>query len=170
MSMSNCPTGPIARFTSRAMLLAALVVAAPTMAVAQGGPGKPASEQQAGKVTLELPVVYATSAHSNVDPRLSDVARYLKNLRYTGYELLGTQKAQLSPKGGQTFSIAGNRKVKVQLLSREAKRVRVRVRIIGAKGANLLDTTLWVNRNGTFIVAGPKHKDGILVLPLTARY
>jgi hypothetical protein len=170
VSMSNRPTGRIARFATRAMLFGALIAAAPTMAVAQGGGAKPASEQQAGKVTLELPVVYATSAHSNVDPRLSDIARYLKNLRYTGYELLGTQRAQLSPKGGQTFSIAGNRKVKVQLLSREAKRVRVRVRIIGGKGANLLDTTLWVNRNGTFIVAGPKHKDGILVLPLTARY
>lgn len=170
MTTSIRPTGRFSRFAARALVLGSLVLAAPTLAVAQGGPAAPATEQPAGKVTLELPVVYATSAHDNVDPRLSDIARYLKNLRYTGYELLGTQTAQLSPKGGQTFSIAGNRKVKVQLLSREAKRVRVRVRIIGAKGANLLDTTLWVNRNGTFIVAGPKHKDGILVLPLTARY
>ena len=59
----------------------------------------------------ELPVVYATSSHSRVDPKLNDIARYLKNLRYTGYELVGTQRAQLAPKGGQTFTIAGNRKV-----------------------------------------------------------
>ena len=38
------------------------------------------------------------------------------------------------------------------------------------QGGKLLDTTLSVNRNGTFIVAGPKHKDGVLVLPLTAKY
>lgn len=170
MTKSHRKTGGVSRFATRVALLGALALGAPTATFAQGGAKKPAAEQQAGKVTLELPVVYATSSHSRVDPKLNDIARYLKNLRYTGYELVGTQKAQLAPKGGQTFTIAGNRKVKVQLLQKEAKRVRVRVRIIGGKGANLLDTTLWVNRNGTFIVAGPKYKDGILVLPLTARY
>lgn len=168
--MAIFPSGRGGRLAARAAFAAALYLGAPMLGTAQAGPRAAGAEQPAGKITLELPVVYATSAHQRVDPRLSDIARYLKNLRYTGYELLGTQKAQLAPKGAQTFSLAGNRKVKVQLLAREAKRVRVRVRIIGAKGANLLDTTLWVNRNGTFIVAGPKHKDGILVLPLTARY
>ena len=158
------------RLVVQLAVLIALALGVPSIADAQGRGGGTEAAQQSGKVTLELPVVHATSAHSRVDPKLKDVARYLKNLRYTGYELLGTQRAQLSSRGSQTFSIVGNRKVKVELLQREAKRVRVRVRITGAKGANLLDTTLWVNRNGTFIVAGPKHKEGILVLPLTARY
>jgi len=163
-------TRNLSHAAARLALLLAVVLAASPAVLAQGRAGGDKAGQQAARVTLELPVVHATSAHSRVDPRLKDVARYLKNLRYTGYELLGTQRAQLSNKGSQTFAIVGNRKVKVELLQREAERVRVRVRITGAKGANLLDTTLWVNRNGTFIVAGPRHKDGILVLPLTARY
>ena len=158
----------LSRGAARLSFLLAMGLAAPPAVFAQGRAGAAEASEKAGKVTLELPVVHATSAHSRVDPRLQDVARYLKNLRYTGYELLGTQRAQLARNGSQTFAIVGNRKVKVELLQREAERVRVR--ITGAKGANLLDTTLWVNRNGTFIVAGPRHKDGILVLPLTARY
>ena len=46
----------------------------------------------------------------------------------------------------------------------------MRVEITDKKGSKLLDTTVTVNRNGTFIVAGPRYRDGILVLPLTARY
>ena len=57
----------------------------------------------------------------------------------------------------------------IELLSKEDSKARMRV--VMARGAEkLLDTTLSVNRNGTFIVAGPKYQGGILVLPLTARY
>ena len=124
-----------------AMLLLVLALWSP-LSTAGPRPQAGANAAQSNKVSLELPVVYATSSHSRIDSKLSDVARYLKNLRFTGYELVSTQTAQLAVNGGQTFMIAGNRKVKVQLLTREAKRVRVRVRILGAKGANLLDTTL----------------------------
>jgi hypothetical protein len=34
----------------------------------------------------------------------------------------------------------------------------------------ILDTTVSIHRNKSFMVAGPKHEDGVLVLPLTARY
>ena len=144
-----------------------LGMAAPRDALAADPPQQ---EAATGKATLTMPVVYATESHSNVDPRLESVARYLKHLRYTGFELLDTQRVQLSPNGRQSFNIEGGRKVTLELLSRDDKRARVRVEIDAGKGTKLMDTTLWVNRNGTFIVAGPRHKDGILVLPLTARY
>ena len=124
---------------------------------------------RAGKVNVQILVVHATSAHSNVDPRLADLTRYLQNLRYSGYELLATQTAQLAQNGSQSFNIEGGRKMTVTMLDHDDQRARMRVQIIG-NGNTLLDTTLSVNRNGTFIVAGPKYKDGILVLPLTARY
>jgi hypothetical protein len=130
----------------------------------------PPAAQAKGKVDLQVHVIHATEAHSNVDPRLEQLQRYLRHLRYTGYELLETKKVPLTGRGGQTFSIAGDRKVSVELLSKDAEKARLRVKIIGRKGQKLLDTTLSVPRNGTFIVAGPKYKGGILVLPLTARY
>ncbi len=156
-----------------AMLFVAAAVAAIGVAAPPGAPaGDSAVQKDAklGRVTLEMPVVKATTEHSNVDPRLEDIARQLSNLRFTGYELLTTEKAQLAPKGSETFTVVGQRKVRLELLQRDQQRARVRVQIKGAKGKSLLDTTVWVNRNGTFIVAGPKLRDGILVLPLTARY
>lgn len=123
----------------------------------------------AGKVNVQIMVVFATSSQSGVDPRLGSLTRYLSNLKYSGYQLLDSQQATLSANGSQSFQIEGGRKVSVTLLSRDDQKARMRVEITQGSG-KLLDTTLSVNRNGTFIVAGPRHKDGILVLPLTARY
>lgn len=125
---------------------------------------------RAQKVTVGMMVVHATDAHSDVDSRLRNLTRYLSHMRFTGYELLGTHQAALAPGGSQSFSIQGNREMTITLLSKDDKQVRLRVQITAGRGSKLVDTTLSINRNGTFIVAGPKYRDGILVLPLTARY
>ena len=122
------------------------------------------------KVTVGMMVVHATDQHSNIDQRLGSLTRYLSHMRFTGYELLETRSVQLGANGSETFTIQGGREVTITLLSRDEKRVRMRVQIQAGRGGKLLDTTLSVNRNGTFIVAGPKYNQGILVLPLTASY
>jgi hypothetical protein len=128
------------------------------------------SAPRANKVTVGMMVVHATDTHSNVDQRLGSLTRYLSHMRFTGYDLLETRSVQLGPDGSETFTIQGGREVTITLLSRDDNRVRMRVQILAGKGGKLLDTTLSVNRNGTFIVAGPKYNQGILVLPLTASY
>ncbi|MFT4977196.1 MAG: hypothetical protein ACI8S6_003101 [Myxococcota bacterium] len=122
------------------------------------------------KVTVGMMVVHATDAHSNVDERLGNLTRYLSHMRFTGYELLATHEAQLIPGDSETFSIEGNREMTITLLSKDAQQVRLRVQITSGRGGKLIDTTLSIARNGTFIVAGPKYRDGILVLPLKALY
>ena len=128
------------------------------------------SAPRANKVTVGMMVVHATDRHSTVDEGLDSLTRYLSHMRFTGYELLETRSVQLGQDGSETFTIQGGREVTITLLSRDEKRVRMRVQILAGKGGKLLDTTLSVNRNGTFIVAGPKYDQGILVLPLTASY
>lgn len=156
------------------MLAAALLtlgLGAPSESFAQGRRPAPAAREAPvrAKVDMEIRVVYATSAHSKVDSRLSSLTRYLSHLRFTGYELLDTQKAQVSLGGKANFTVQGGRKVTVTLLGRDESRARVRVQV-SSDSKQLLDTTMSVNRDGTVIVAGPKYQDGILVLPLTARY
>ncbi|RME28000.1 MAG: hypothetical protein D6798_03395 [Deltaproteobacteria bacterium] len=161
------------RFSALLAGLVALCTALPAPALAQGKPPPPkppVSQPVKAKVDMQIRVVYATSSHSRVDPQLSSLTRYLSHLRFTGYELLDTQRAQTALGGKAQFSVVGGRKVTVTLLGRDERKARVRVQVSGARGKQLLDTTMSVNRNGTVIVAGPKYQDGILVLPLTARY
>lgn len=154
-----------------ALLLSLCVLLAagtPLPALAQQRGGQ--ASAPAAKVTLTMPVVYATEAHKRVDPKLKSVVKSLQNLRYTGFELLDTHRVSLAAGGKDNLSVPGNRRLTVRVLSKDAKRVQLRVQLVGAKGRKLLDTTVKVNRNGTFIVALARYKDGILVLPLTARY
>jgi hypothetical protein len=152
------------------LLLAALLALAPSSGLAADRPGDRFVEQSKGdKVELRVMVVHATSTGSKVDSRLQNLTKYLSHLKYTSYELLQTHTAELGASGKQSFAIEGGFKVTIELLAKE--QTKARMRVVMARGAEkLLDTTLSVNRNGTFIVAGPKYKGGILVLPLTARY
>ncbi len=154
-------------------LLAAFVLGFPLGdAAAQARPRPvPASPAAAlpDELTVNLLVVAATDSKEGVDPRLRSLSRHLNFLRYKGYVLLDTHVAELGPKSDTTFEIVGGRKVNVALLKHTAERAQFRIQIYSQNG-KLLDTTLSVNRNGTFIVAGPRHEDGILILPLQARY
>jgi hypothetical protein len=118
---------------------------------------------------MELMVVHATDSRPGVDPRLASLASSFRYFKYQGYWLLSTQRSPVGVGDGATFSVEGDRRVKVTLVSVDEERARVRVEMSNRDG-KLLDTTVSINRNGTFIVAGPKYQDGILMLPLRASY
>ena len=124
---------------------------------------------QAGRVAVRLMVVAATDSHDRTDPSLRPLLKHLQFLRYRGYELLDTHRAELGLDARTSFPIQGDRKVALTLIRKTPERAQFRVQV-HRKGGKLLDTTLTVNRNGTFIVAGPRYRDGILILPLTVKY
>ncbi len=160
-------------------LLAASALALSPSALAQSGPqgGGPAArppaqapaQSRAARVAITMLVVHATDSERGIDPRLESLAGSFRYFKYAGYRLLSTQKADVAEGGDASFSIEGGRTVQVTLISKDDARARVRVQITNAEG-KLLDTTVSINRGGTFIVAGPKYKDGILMLPLRASY
>ncbi len=148
------------------VLLSAAVVSGD--ALAQGRRGGPPSRTP-GRVQVTLLEVAATDSHTGVDPRLAPLSTHLTFLRYKGYDLLDTHRFDLGTGGEKDLTITGGRHVQIALLDRSTDRAQFRIQITSQRG-KLLDTTLSVNRNGTFIVAGPKHNDGILILPLQVRY
>lgn len=153
-----------------AMLSGMVMLAAPTDAMAQARPTpvKHTSVPAAGKVGMQLKVVHANNS-GKVDPQLRSVVDNFKFTRYNGFHLLNTHDAKLGPGQGATFAVAGGRKVKVTLVSRDARAAKVRVVMTNAKG-KILDTTVSIHRNRAFFIAGPDYNGGKLVLPLTVRY
>lgn len=158
----------------RTFLLAALVAFAavvPAPAFAGGdkhgsGERRPASSR--ARITVN--VVHGTDDESGMDPKLSSsLASQLRNFRYKGYRLLDSQSAELAPGSDATFSIEGGRTLTVTLVDKDADHARVRVEMTGKKGT-ILDTTVKVGRDSTFIVGGPQFKGGTLYLPLKVSY
>lgn len=164
----------------RLILLAAMILAfsvglafgqtrpAPAPAAPAASPGSPKAAP-VGRVDIHISVVHATDSESGIDPRLSALSSSFRYFKYKGYRLLSTQAADVSVGEDHSFPIEGNRRLKVTLISRDDTRARVRVEMTSDDG-KLLDTTVSINRGGTFIVAGPRFKDGILMLPVRADY
>ena len=150
-----------------AMLLLSGAAFTPVDAFAGGGSSETRPSSSKAKITVT--VVHATDSETGVDPRLDALASQFRYFKYKGYRVLSTQSADLSAGGDHTFTIEGERKMTVTLVEKNDTSARVRVEIDGKKG-KLIDTTVKINRDGTFIVAGPAYKDGILVLPLKASY
>ena len=172
-------TGYIMRRLSRQIqqwvLLMGVLCTAPT-AFGQAVPANTLQRQAvrlaqnvSGKVDIEVMVVHASNAHNRVDPSLQPVMQHLRFTNFKGFKMLSKEAKGINPSQDHTYSVAGGRRLKIKLLERDAKRAKIRIEMFNAKN-KILDTTVSIHRNKSFMVAGPKHEGGVLVLPLTARY
>ncbi len=132
-------------------------------------PSAQAADALPNKVQLSVLVVHATDSESGVDPRLASLASSFRYFKYKGYRLLSEQRSDLAVNGAATYPVEGGRKLKVTLLSMDDARAKLHVEMSNEQG-KVLDTTVNINRDGTFIISGPRYKDGILMLPLRASY
>ena len=141
------------------------LLAFPSTGWAQGRTGQEAS----ASVKLRMWTVHATNAHGKTDEKLKRIAKHLRRLKYSGFRYVDAQGGTVRRDGKIQMPIPGGRSVQLTLLSKTEEKARVRVRIKGKKKV-ILDTTVSIRRNGFFMVAGPKHEGGVLVLPIFARY
>ncbi len=126
-------------------------------------------DHRVGDVEIRVWSVLAVKAGATMAAGLQPIAKHLEALDYGSFTLLRKDAINIPSKGTRRIETAGDKAVRVTVLDRNAERARVRIQI-ASNGQTVLDTTVAVRRNGFFIVAGPKHEDGILVLPIFARY
>lgn len=158
----------ITRIVKPILLGAALALGTTSVAFAQPAKPKPAAAVSQS-VTVKVQVVHATNAHSDVDGSLRALERQLRFLNFTGFRSLDTRSESLSTGERTSVSVAGGREMKITLIEVDDTAAKLRVQLYKGS-AKTVDTTVSVHRNRSFIVAGPKHDDGVLVFPLTASY
>ena len=122
-------------------------------------------------LNVEVMVIHATTEHTKKDESIKHLLKYFANYKYTGYKLLKEHKSELNDKQDQSFTLPGELKMKVSILSHNDKQAKVLVKITDVKGThNYLDSTITVPRNNNFMVAGPKYDGGIWIIPLSVKY
>ena len=153
-----------------AVLVAAVVL--PGLAFAQGRPSEPlpAAAPAVGPVSVDVLCVRATKSNDRVDPELKLILKHLTLTGYTGFDVISHNTDALGVGEEANFPIEGGRRLKVQLIDRDETAARMRLRLLGPDGTKVLDTTISVHRNRTFMVAGPKMGDDVLIIPVTANY
>jgi len=180
-SLTVLPPPQGRRWSVWARLGAALLVAGllfqPAAAWAQGGrppPRRPAPTQQApapvsGKVDVQLMVVHGTDAHKRIDASLKPIMQHLRYMPHTGYTLLSSDNHDIGVGGHHDFPVEGGRKVDIKLISVDARQAKIRVEFYQGK-VKKMETVVAIHRNKAFVIVGPKHDGGELILAITSRY
>jgi hypothetical protein len=123
----------------------------------------------AAPVTLEVLVVHATSDHERVDPRLAEMRARLSHIAFTGFSVIDEHEVRIAPGEDSGITVTGGRRLRVELVERNNTSATVRFQLFKGE-KKTMDTTVSIKRNRSFIIAGPKHDGGVLMLPLSVRY
>ncbi len=147
----------------------------PALAQSRPPPRRPtptarAPEPVPDRIHVEVMALRATNAHERVDARLKPVLQHLRLLPYKGFDLLDRQDHEMGVGQDHDFTLEDGRRISVDLLSRDARKARLRIRFYNDKGI-VMDTIINVHRDKTFMVAvSGASPDEALILPITARY
>jgi hypothetical protein len=118
-------------------------------------------------VQLKIGTILASNQSDEFDARLKPMENQLKVMKYRSYRLLKEETQSVPWNDNATFEIPGGRSLDVSPQDSKDKQIALKVRLTeGAKP--LLDTTVRLQRRGYFLLGGPPHEGGALVISIFA--
>lgn len=115
-------------------------------------------------------IIAASNVGSAIDPSLRDVHDQLGSLfNFTSYRLLRDETLSLSL--GRTLEIPlhKERSMEITLMSQRRDMAEIKVRI-KREGTDILNTQVRLSPGRTVLIGGPKHREGVIILALSARF
>ena len=148
-----------AKLASLALLFSGLVIFLLT--------ASDAAELKSTAVQITIGSILASNNADDFDSRLAPLEKQLKLMKYRSYRLLKEESHDVQPRGSATFEIPGGHSLIVTHQDSNEKQIALRVRLHqGAKP--VIDTTVRINSGGNFLLGGPPHDGGALVLSISA--
>ncbi len=124
--------------------------------------------QPLDRVSLDVQVVYASSNKNYVDPTLRSLKKKLNALfSYTSYEIIEKKSGDAGVGQIRTFSLPGGRLMEIVPKSIGREEVELDVKIRGRR-KELVSTTLSMERSAIVMVGGPRYRDGVLIILISA--
>jgi hypothetical protein len=137
------------------LLLAALTVSAPA--------------RSQSSVSLTVQVIHASNAGTSVDPALAKIRAQLGSMKYSNYKLLETRPFSTALGAKHAMPLPGGRTLDLYPFGLSGGSLELLVTITdGSK--RLLDTTFRLSNNGTILVGGPAHGDGVLLVAISGSF
>jgi hypothetical protein len=118
---------------------------------------------------IRIGAVVASNSGRLFDPRLASLKPQFDSLfPYSSYRLLTNESRRVQWGSRAGFDLPGGRYLLV--IPREYKEGRVSLKILLIDGSRaLVDTVLALRDQGTFLVGGPRDKQGVLIIAIGAR-
>jgi hypothetical protein len=121
------------------------------------------------RVAVDLMVIAASNEPGASDPRLSGQMAALTRTGFQRFSLLDERSGMLADTEEQTMTMAGDRRVRVSLVSHDAVSARVHVELVSA-GVKVMDSTITINRNRAFYLRVNGAPGTAVFIPVNVRY
>jgi hypothetical protein len=125
------------------------------------------AQKQPQNVEVRIGAILASNQSDEFDARLKGLEKQLRVLKYRSYRLLKEESQNIPWQGNKLFEIPGGRSLMVAPQEFQDNRIGLTVRLTDGKKP-LLDTTVRIANKGNFILGGPPHEGGVLVLSISA--
>ena len=126
-----------------------------------------AAEINSQIVQIKIGAILASNQGDEFDTRLASLEKQLRLMKYRSYRLLKEESQKVQRKGNATFDIPGGRSLVVTPQESGTKQLALRVHLQQG-GKPLIDTTVRLNSGGNFLLGGPPHEGGALVISISA--
>jgi hypothetical protein len=126
-----------------------------------------AAEKQPQSVQVSIGTILASNQSDDFDVKLKGMEGQLKVLKYRSYRLLKNESQTVPWRGAKVFEIPGGRSLTVTPQEFQDNRISMKVRLTQGQKP-VLDTTVKIPNKGNFILGGPPHEGGALVLSISA--
>ena len=126
-----------------------------------------AAEKNPQSVQVRIRTILAGNKSDEFDPKLKDMEQQLKPLKYRSYRSLKDDSQNVPWQGTRSFEIPGGRLLTVAPQEYQNNRVSLKVRLTEGDKP-VLDTAVGIQNKGNFILGGPPHEGGTLVLLISA--
>ncbi|HEY7319300.1 MAG TPA: hypothetical protein VIE89_17175 [Candidatus Binatia bacterium] len=118
-------------------------------------------------VRVKIGTILASNQSDEMDPKLSAVKNQLKVMKYRSYRLLKEETQTVAWHGDAVFEIPGGRSLTVTPQELRNKQLALKVRLQHGEKP-VVDTTVRLKNGGNFLLGGPPHEGGALVLSISA--
>lgn len=126
-----------------------------------------AAEKNPQFVQVTIRTILAGNTSDEFDPKLKGMEQQLKPLKYRSYRSLKDEGQNVPWQGTKSFDIPGGRLLTVAPQQFQNNRIALKVRLT-ERDKPVIDTTVTIPNKGNFILGGPPHEGGVLVLSISA--
>jgi hypothetical protein len=150
----------LGRILKRAILFSCLIYLAAAFPIG-------AAENSSQIVRVKIGTILANNQNDEIDPKLNMMRNQLKVMKYRSYRLLKEETQSVAWQGNAVFDIPGGRSLIVTPQELRNKQLALKVRLQHGDKP-VVDTTVRLKDGGNFLLGGPPHEGGALVLSISA--
>jgi hypothetical protein len=123
--------------------------------------------EPAQQVQLRIGSILASNQSKEFDSKLGKWKKQLEVFKYQSYKLIREDSQRAGWRTDATFEIPGGRSLIVAPQERRNNQLALKVRLVDRE-KTLVDTTVTLSEGGNFLLGGPPHEGGVLILSISA--